>query len=138
MQGYDDDRLIMMVAQQSFEIGFNQFCKLVPLAYLDGTPVNIGDFPNDGEIWWMLTLQTARLADPGTIVTGDAESAVRFDPYDQDSSRYQAIRDSVRPLDPQVAREVLDLPGDAIESIQDLVDSGFTLSVNHPPTGQVM
>lgn len=138
MQGYDDDRLIMMVAQQPFEVGLNQFCKLAPLAYLDGTPASYLDFPNDGEIWWMLTLQSARLAEPGTLVMGNAEGAMRFDALDPDSSRYQAVRESVRQIDHHVARELLDVPGEAIDRIQDIVDGGFSLPVDHLPTPQVM
>jgi len=138
MQGYDDDRLIMTVAQQPFEAGFNQFCKLMPLCYVDGTPASSGDFLNDGEIWWMLTLQSARLAEPGHLVMGSAEGAVRYDEYDPDSSRYQAIRESVRAVDPNIAREVLDMPGDVIERVQEIVDGGFTLEVDHLPTPQVM
>ena len=58
----NDKRLIMMVAQQSFETAdLNRFCKLIPIVYVDGTKPAAAEFPNDGEIWWMLTAKTRGL-----------------------------------------------------------------------------
>ena len=64
MSDQTDTQLIMMVAQVPFETpDMNQFCKLIPIAHADGTRLVPADFPNDGEIWWMLTAHTSRLAE---------------------------------------------------------------------------
>jgi hypothetical protein len=138
MFGRDDDQLIMAVAQESFEASFNRFCKLVPLAYRDGTQVNPDDFPNDGEIWWMLTMTTAHLAEPGRLVVGPIEKSVRYDETIPGSSFYQVIRDKVRALEPRIGIEIIDVQGDAIDKIQDVVSGGFTLHLTHPPTPQAL
>jgi hypothetical protein len=57
----------MMVAQAPFETDMNQFCKLIPVVYADGTRAEPLDYPNDGEIWWMLTAHTSRLTASSTL-----------------------------------------------------------------------
>ena len=135
---YADNRLVMVVGQQRFDYNSHQFCKLIPLCYLNGAPANEGDFPNDGEIWWMLTVFTSSLAQPGALLVGRFEPAMVYRELDPTSSRYQVVRESIRQLDPEIGREVLDLPGEAIERIQDLVDGDFTLPISHYPTPQVL
>lgn len=138
MFGRDDDLLIMAVAQAPFEHNFNRFCKLVPLVYLDGTRANPDEFPNDGEIWWMLTVTSAHLAEPGRLVVGTVEKSVRYEDTNPGSSFYQAVRDQVRALDPRIGIEVVDVPGDAIDKMQDVVAGGFKLRATHHPTPQVL
>lgn len=134
-----DTRLIMMVSQMRFETqDMNQFCKLIPVVYADGVRLTVKDFPNDGEIWWMLTARTAPLAEPGRLVTGTVENAVRYDEFDATSSRFQVQRESVRDLELKDGAEILSIPGDAIENIQDIVSSGFRMDVTIRPTPMVM
>lgn len=138
MPRFQDDRLIMAVAQQPFSADLNQFCKLVPVMYLDGTQPNRDEFANDGQVWWMVTAQTASLTEPGHLVVGDLEEARRYDPDDPMSSRYQVIRESVRVVDFKVGLELLTVPGDAIDSIEGLVSADYRLPVSHRPTPNVM
>ena len=133
-----DTRLIMVVAQQPFEVKLDQFCKLAPAVYVDGTEPSPSEFPNDGEIWWMLTSRTASLAEPGRLVVGKIENAVAYTEDDPASSRYQAMRDSVRELEAQDGMEVLEIPGDAIDNIQELVSGSCRLNLPHRPTPRVM
>lgn len=133
-----ETRLIMMVAQRPFENNMNQFCKLVPIAFVDGARPSDGDFPNDGEIWWMLTATTARFAEPGRVLTGTLENAVRYDADDPDSSRYQVKRDAVTDLQAADALEIVDVPTDALQSIQDVVSSDFQLQLEWRPAPVVL
>jgi hypothetical protein len=134
-----DTKLIMMVAQQSFETAdLNKFCKLIPVVYVDETEAKAADFPNEGEIWWMLISQTARLANPGQLIVGIIEDAVRFDEGDLSSSAYQVKRDTVQDLSMKEGMEVIDLPGDALDNPHDLVSGRFRLDLAMPPTPFVM
>src|SRR5436190_1711719 len=118
MNEQNDTQLIMIVAQVPFETpDMNQFCKLIPIAYADGARPAPGNFPNDGEIWWMLTANTSRLAVPGQLVVGGIEPAVRYDIDDTESSRYQAVRESIQDLNLRDGLEVIDVAADAIENI---------------------
>jgi energy-coupling factor transporter ATP-binding protein EcfA2 len=139
MSAQTETQLIMMVAQAPFETpDMNQFCKLIPIAYPDGTRPTPADFPNDGEIWWMLTAYTSRLALPGQLVIGELELAVRYESNDPLSSRYQAKRESIQDLNLKDGFEVINMPVDAIENIQDVVARGFRLDLVTPPAHIVM
>ena len=139
MSDQTDTQLIMMVAQVPFETpDMNQFCKLIPIAHADGTHLAPADFPNDGEIWWMLTAHTSPLAVPGQLVVGGIEHAVRYDADDAESSRYQAMRESIRDLNLRDGVEVIDMAADAIENIQDVVARGFRHDLLWPPAHVVM
>ena len=134
-----DTRLIMMVSQLPFETqDMNQFCKLIPIVYIDGVRASETDFPNDGEIWWMLNARTASLAVPGKLVVGIVEDAIRYEEADPTSSSFQVQRDSIRELDLNDGIEVLAIPNKAVDNMQDLVSSGFRLDLPSPATSQVM
>ncbi|RJP33368.1 MAG: hypothetical protein C4547_12345 [Phycisphaerales bacterium] len=134
-----DTRLIMMVAQRSFEtVDLNQFCKLIPIAYVDGVRPTGMDFPNDGEIWWMLTAQTARLAEPGRLTVGTIENAVKYDLTDPTSSRYQVRRDAIHDLEIKDGLGVIELGPDAVDNIQDVVSGEFRMTLPVPPPPTVM
>lgn len=129
-----EDRLIMMVAQAPFEVAdMNQFCKLLPVVYVDGRTVSPAEFPNDGEIWWMLTATTSRLAIPGQLVVGGIESAVRFDINDNESSRVQAQRESVQEICLRDGFGIISIETEVIGGIQDVVERGFSLTLPVPP-----
>ena len=129
----------MMVAQAPFETGdMNQFCKLIPLAYEDGTHVDSADFPNDGQIWWMLTPYTSRLAVPGQLVMGKIEQATKYQPSVPDSSRYQAVRESIQDFNLRDGFEVVPIPAEEMDSIQDIVARDFHLRLSAPPTRSTM
>jgi hypothetical protein len=133
-----NQRLLMVVAQRPFELDPNRFCKLIPLMSLEGEECDPIDYPNDGEIWWMLTAQTAHLAEPGHLVVGDIEVAPRFDGYDEKSSQFQAIRESVRDPGMQECLELVDVPSGAIDEIRQVVLEGFALELPFRPTQSVM
>lgn len=134
-----DTRLIMMVSQMPFETSdLKKFCKLLPMVYVDGARTSAADFPNDGEIWWMLTARTAPLAISGKLVVGTIENAVRYVESDSTSSSYQAQRDSVRELDQNDGLEVVTIPSTSIDSIEELVATGRWVGLETHPTAQVM
>ncbi len=133
-----DTRLIMMVSQEPFETNFNQFCKLLPVVYVDGVRPDPSDFMNDGEIWWMLTAQTGQLAEPGRLLIGSIEDAKGFDGHDPNASQYQVKRDSVKHLSDKDGVEVITLPGDSIGDLRDLVSTKLELEVPFRPTPVVM
>lgn len=134
-----DTQLIMMVAQVPFQTpDMNQFCKLIPIAYVDGVRPPPESFPNDGEIWWMLTAHTSHLAEPGRLVVGEIEPSVRYETEKPDSSRYQVIRESVQDLNLSHGLEVINVGSDEIESIGDVVVSGYRFAADIPPTSVVM
>lgn len=135
-----DTRLIMMVSQMPFEAADmrNKFCKLLPMVYVDGGDVTEAAFPNDGEIWWMLTARTASLAVAGKLLVGTVEDAVRHVESDPNSSYYQVSRDSVRELDQNDGLEVLTIPNNSVDSMEDLISTGFWLPLPSHPTAQVM
>jgi len=128
-----DTRLIMMVAQMPFDVAYNQFCKLIPLVYVDGMVPPEEDFPNDGEVWWMLTPQTMQLAEPGRLVIGSIENASKYSTDDPNSSMYQVKRDSIQDLFLKDALEVLTVPADAINNIQDVISKSFMLNLSTKP-----
>lgn len=134
-----DSRLISVVAQEQFEVELNRFCKLAPIAYADGVRVAPGDFPNHDELWWMLSIQSAALAEPGVLVSCQVEDAREYNEFDPTKSRYQAQRDSVRHLSPREdGLEIVTIPSDAISHIQDLVSSGYRLECRHRPSPVVL
>ena len=135
-----DTQLIMMVSQMSFETHeMDQFCKLIPIVYVDGVRAAADEFPNDGEIWWMLTVRTGPLAVPGKLVVGKVENAIRYGDTDATSSHYQVQRELIRDLDLKDGMlEVVTIPGDAIATMLDLVSSGFRLDLPAPPIPPVM
>ena len=133
-----DTRLIMMVAQQPFETDMNQFCKLIPVIYVDGTRAIAEDFINDNEIWWMLTAQTAQLAEPGRLVVGLVGDATGYDAQDPSSSQYQVQRESVHDLELKDGVEVIELPGSAIDNIHDLVSANYSIDLPNRPALSVM
>ncbi|MBI3464542.1 MAG: hypothetical protein HY000_16040 [Planctomycetes bacterium] len=134
-----DSRLIAVVAQEQFEVEFNRFCKLVPIVYTDGVRPARGDFPNDDEVWWMLSAQTAPLAKPGLLVSCHVEDAREYNEYEPTKSQYQAQRESVRCLHAREdGLEVLTIPSDALDNIQDVVSSGYRLESDHQPSPTVL
>lgn len=128
----------MMVAQMPFELSYNKFCKLVPVVHPDGSKPVAEDFPNDGEVWWMLAPHTTHLAEPGRLVVGELEPAPQFVSHDTASSRFQVLRHTVRELGLADGFEVIELPGDALNSIQDVVSGGFHIQLPVPPAAGVM
>jgi hypothetical protein len=134
-----DSRLIVVVAQEQFDVDLNLFCKLAPIVYADGAHPAERDFPNDGEVWWMLTAMTAALAEPGRLLSCYVEDAREYNEYESTKSRYQAKRESVRDLNPREdGLEILTIPSDALGNIQDLVSSGYLLDVDHRPSSTVL
>ena len=82
--------------------------------------------------------ENARLANPGKLIVGMIENAVRYDQHEPGSSQFQVNRESVQDLSLKDAMEVIDLPGDAIENIEDLVAGRFRLDLAMRPTPPVM
>lgn len=133
-----DTKLVMVVAQKPFTAKTGRFCKLIPLHYEDDSKVSVSDFHNDGEVWWMLTPASATLAQPGRLIIGRIEDALDWDREDADSSRYQVSRESPNFLEFQDGIEIIRLPSDSMERVQDLAEADHPVIVDHPPTPHVL
>ena len=86
----------------------------------------------------MLTAYISRLAVPGQLMVGELELAIKYEANDPLSSRYQAKRESIQDLNLKDGLEVINMPVDAIENIQDVVARGFRLDLVTPPAHIVM
>ena len=134
----EDRRLIMMVAQKPFELSSeattykNTFCKLIPIAYIDDynqiSFADEADFPNDGEVWWMLTPQTRGFAKPGTLVVGKIEKATSFDADKPDASQFQVTKESIQEFSNEHGCVIMDVPLNKIQTINDVIADRFTLN----------
>ena len=134
-----DARLIGVVAQDQFEVDLNRFCKISPVVFADGAQATPGDFPNDGEVWWMLSAQAAMLTNPGRLVSCHVEDAREYNEHDPTKSRYQVQRESVRDLNSREdGLEILTIASDALDGIQDLVSSGYQMTCDHRPSPTVL
>src|SRR5262249_47266468 len=78
----------------------NRFCVLHPLMTLEGERLRAetASFPNTGRVWWRLRDDIREeLVVPGAIWSGVIEPAPKWDPFDQESYRYQANSRSIQP-----------------------------------------
>jgi hypothetical protein len=120
---------LLLVAQQPFTVqsfanaSESSFCKLVPLSYLAGHPLHPSQFPNDGEVWWMLNNRTRMLAQPGRVLVGRLEHAAAFDPRDPTKSSVQVAVDSVRDPERDEIAQVVAVGDSEIRTEQDIVES---------------
>lgn len=129
--------IVMVVAQRPFRINTNEFCKTLPVLSDSGEKLSPSDFPNDGEIWWMLTPQTKGLAIPGRLILGQTETAIGFKPDDPYNSSIQIVRDSPRNLYLKDGLEILEIAPDALTDIVDLVASGVRVKCDHVPVSNI-
>jgi hypothetical protein len=124
----------MMVAQRPFETAdVNTFCKLIPLCWADGTLADSADFPNDGEVWWMLNARTASLADPGRLVVGPTESSVKYDSFEATSSSIQAQREHVREPASKEYMEIVNVPNHELTNLLDVMSEGIPYGERRTP-----
>jgi len=134
-----DSHMLLMVAQKQFSTQFDTFCKLIPIAFLDDpqSAIDIDDFQNDGEIWWMLTDRTVALAEPGRLVTAILENAIKYEEDNPDSSEFQVKRDSVREPREDEAMTVVPIAADVIQEFSDVIAPNFRVRLSFPPTSTV-
>lgn len=134
-----DSHMLLMVAQKPFSTQFDTFCKLIPIAFLDDpqSPIDIDDFQNDGEVWWMLTDRTVALAEPGRLVTAVLENAIKYEEDNPDSSEFQVKRDSVREPRDDEAMTVVPIAADVIQEFSDVIAPDFRVRLAFPPTSTV-
>ncbi len=125
--------LIMMVAQKPFTpYAGGRFCKLAPVIWADGEEALPADFPNDGEVWWMLTTQTENLAQPGRLVMGPISEAHRFHEDDPKMSRYEVNKNLVGLLGIEYGMHVILLSDNAVQDVQELVSNKISLDLEQP------
>jgi hypothetical protein len=133
-------KYIFAVAQRPFEIESgtgiqNQFCALLPLFDPDGVPANPQDFPDNGDVWWMLRPGTRGLAEPGRLVTAVLEESVKFG--SPGLAQYQANVDSVTAIHGRDYVEIIDIPAHAISEVRDLISTTFRHTLDHCPIDTV-
>ena len=133
-------KFIFAVAQKPFETVnqtgiYNQFCALLPLFDVSGNPVPLSDFPDHGDVWWMVLPQKRGLAEPGRLVTGLVEDSVKKG--QPGLAQYQVVADSVEPIRGRDYVEVLDVPAGAAAKPRDFGRPSFRLSCDHVPLDTV-
>lgn len=130
------DAFIGVVAQAPFESRSfsgvqNAFCTLQPLAFDDGQSTTPGDFPNRGLVWWMLTDNAHRFAQPGRLVSFIVERAPEHTADDPEKHLWQAKRTSVKPCTNEMV-EILHVSSRDVQQQNDLVSTG-SCAADHPP-----
>ncbi len=139
---YDNlgQKFIFVVAQKPFETAnqtgvYNQFCALLPLFDMSGNRVSISDFPDNGDVWWMVLPQKRGLAEPGRLVTGLVEDSVKKG--EPGLAQYQVVADSVEPLRGRDYVELLDVQAGSATKTRDFGRPSFRLSCDHVPLDTV-
>lgn len=134
-----DSRMLLMVAQKPFTARLDTFCKLIPIVFLDDLHalISADDFPNDGEVWWMLTDRTLALAEPGRLVAGVLENAVKYEEDNPDSSEFQVRRDSARDAREDEAMTIVPLAAESLKDFSDVISADFRVRLSYPPTSTV-
>ena len=132
------ESIIGVVAQQPFEPSStgvrSSFCTLLPLLFRDGERTERDQFPDNGLVWWMLAPDAHRFAVPGRLVSFVLEPARE---HKEGKSIYQARRDTVKPLAPSDAVEILTVPAGGGARESDLVGAASCVA-DHPPCPLVL
>jgi hypothetical protein len=133
-------KIILSVAQLPFDApagesgATNVFATLIPLISTGGQILDQNDFPNRGLVFWLVWSNAMRFADPGRLISGRVENAVRPDGKD----RYQLAPDSVEIVSPSDLIEILNCEAASVQAIRDLVNIEGVLTLDHPPTPLVL
>lgn len=131
-------KFVFVVGQQLAEIPsqtgiYNQFCSLIPLVDMEGRMARSVDFPDTGDVWWMIRPVTRGLAEPGRLVTGVVEESLKKGQIGL--AHYQAMGDSVEALNSRDYIEIIDVGNTMIAEPRDLIRRTFTM--DHPPLSVV-
>ncbi len=134
-------KFIFAVAQRPFETAgadsgvLNQFCALLPVFDWNGDIANPQDFPDNGDVWWMLRPGTRGFAEPGRLVTGIIEDSIRKGKTGK--AQFQVSADNVEAIRGRDYVEIIDIPATSISEARDLIGSAFRLAMNHVPIDSV-
>jgi hypothetical protein len=128
------------VAQMPFEHAstagvYNQFCTLLPLLNDGGTVAEARDFPDNGDVWWMVRPEVRGYAKPGQLLTAVLEESRGVG--QKGTSHYQARVDSVELLRDRDYIEIIDVPPEAISDARGLVAKRHVATTDHPPMSTV-
>lgn len=140
MLEYEGKRFVFAVAQTPFEHAsssgvYHQFCTLLPLLSDGGTPAQPQDFPDNGDVWWMVRPEVRGYAKPGQLLTAVLEESREFG--QRGKSHYQARIDSVELLRERDYVEIIDVPLEAISDARGLVAKRRLVTTDHPPMGTI-
>lgn len=127
-------KVILSVAQQPFSSGDSVFATLVPLLSPGGEILNQDDFPSRGFVFWLVVDSAERYANPGRLISGRIETAVRSDR----NERYQINPDSAEIVSPTDLIEVLNCDSAPVQTVRDLVNAEQVMTLDHPPTPLVL
>ncbi|HZL27498.1 MAG TPA: hypothetical protein VFC39_13315 [Acidobacteriaceae bacterium] len=135
------DKVYLVVAQRPFEatrddgVVSNQFCSLVPISFEDYSPAQRTDFPENGQIWWMLLNNARQFAEPGRVLSARIESARDQRPG---RSMFQVDIRTVSPVRENELVEILHVTSASVSTPRDLVSLDQVISINRPPTDRVL
>ena len=131
-----EQKFFFAVGQQSFESKGRHFSTLVPIATLDGEPIDDPrrDFPNRGRVWWMVRGDSrVTRAPPGCLLMAGVELALEPAAYDN-KDHYQALQPSL----PRPTELIEILTSETVISDPNALLDDFRMSCNHEPTRFVL
>lgn len=136
MLEHEGRRFVFAVAQVPFEVAsskgvFHQFGTLLPLLNEDGTRAEPSEFPDNGDVWWMIRPEVRGLARPGRLLTARVEESREVGQVGK--AHYQAMFDTVEPLRDRDFVEIVDIPPEAIADERGLVSKRRLAIVDHIP-----
>jgi hypothetical protein len=105
---YLGEKLLFAVGQDAFETGGNNFSTLVPLATMQGRPVDRREFANRELVWWMVRgVPNIMNSGPGRLLVGTVEESMGGDRSNADSDLFQVNVETVSVAGPRQFIEVL-------------------------------
>jgi len=132
--GYVDhtgQEVIMVVGQLPFQAGNGDFCTLLPLLMADGTKAEREDFPDNGDIFWMLRPATRHFAEPGRLVRGRLEKSPQAGT--RGKADYQICADDIDVVRSKDYIELLKVPNAEANRPRDLISESITVETDHHP-----
>lgn len=140
MLEHEGKRFVFVVAQQPFEHAsgsgvYHQFCTLLPLLNDDGTRAEPSEFPDNGDVWWMIRPEIRGYAKPGQLLTAILEESREAGQVGK--AHYQARIDSVEPVRDRDYVEIIDVSPEAIADARGLVAKRHVTTMDHAPMSMV-
>lgn len=132
----DGATVVLAVAQKPFEKDsesgiWNNFATLLPVLHEDGRRAEPAEFPDNGDVWWMVVPPKRGLAEPGRLLTGTLELSKFVG--QPGKAHYQVRVDSVEATRPSQIVELIDVPVEWASEPRGLVSGNRPLRLDHPP-----
>ncbi len=128
------ERCVFVVAQHMFENGPNCFCTLIPVLREDGSRADSADFPDVGDVWWLVLGGKRGLAWPGRLV----QAAVEASPaYKQGKAFFQVVANDIETVTADDYFEVIKVPAEQLADSRQLISGPLPVTFTNRPLSQV-